>query len=104
MNASDQVLVLLLEHDSWLLAKWEGPFKVVCRIGLVDFEVDYKAGVTEGPTLGRHLIKQQEHQLWGLVAEYQDVFCIEARKAEGVVHQIAMPEGCVIHETWRRIS
>ena len=39
LKPNDQMLVLLLTTHNKLLAKWQGPYKVVCRIGKVAYEV-----------------------------------------------------------------
>ena len=40
LKPKDQVLVLLPTTDNKLLAKWQGPYTVIRRMGKVNYEVD----------------------------------------------------------------
>ena len=40
LKSNDQVLVLLPTTHNKLLAKWQGPYNVICKMGKVTYEVD----------------------------------------------------------------
>ncbi|XP_075753964.1 uncharacterized protein LOC142818437 [Pelodiscus sinensis] len=57
-NPGDRVLLLLPIRESKLLARWQGPYEVVRRIGPVDYELKMKGGRRETKVYHVNLLKK----------------------------------------------
>ena len=58
LKPNDQVLILLPTSHNKLLAKWQGPYKVLRRLGKVNYEVDMPGTRSSKKVLHINLLKK----------------------------------------------
>ena len=58
LKPNDQVLILLPTSHNKLLAKWQGPYKVLRRLGKVNYEVDMPGTRSRKKVLHINLLKK----------------------------------------------
>ncbi|KAJ8368294.1 hypothetical protein SKAU_G00083220 [Synaphobranchus kaupii] len=88
----DKVLVLVPTSECKFLAKWNGPYEVMEKVGTVNYRIAVKTEPVE-VQMGEQLTPSQRQDLQDLVNRNRDVFSTEAGHTDLIQHQIITEPG-----------
>ncbi|KAJ8359251.1 hypothetical protein SKAU_G00157760 [Synaphobranchus kaupii] len=88
----DKVLVLVPTSECKFLAKWNGPYEVIEKVGAVNYRVAVKTESVQVP-MGEQLTPSQQQDLQDLVNRNRDVFSAEAGHTDLIQHRIITEPG-----------
>ncbi|KAJ8376906.1 hypothetical protein SKAU_G00074860 [Synaphobranchus kaupii] len=88
----DKVLVLVPTSECKFLAKWNGPYEVMEKVGTVNYRIAVKTESVE-VQMGEQLTPSQRQDLQDLVNRNRDVFSTEAGHTDLIQHQIITEPG-----------
>ncbi|KAJ8351918.1 hypothetical protein SKAU_G00233940 [Synaphobranchus kaupii] len=88
----DKVLVLVPTSECKFLAKWNGPYEVIEKVGTVNYRVAVKTEPVQVP-MGEQLTPSQRQDLQDLVNRNRDVFSAEAGHTDLIQHRIVTEPG-----------
>ncbi|KAJ8346947.1 hypothetical protein SKAU_G00283480 [Synaphobranchus kaupii] len=88
----DKVLVLVPTSECKFLAKWNGPYEVIEKVGAVNYRVAVKTEPVQVP-MGEQLTPSQRQDLQDLVNRNRDVFSAEAGHTDLIQHRIVTEPG-----------
>ncbi|KAJ8356897.1 hypothetical protein SKAU_G00196910 [Synaphobranchus kaupii] len=88
----DKVLVLVPTSECKFLAKWNGPYEVIEKMGTVNYQVAVKTEPVK-VQMGEQLTLSQRQDLQDLINRNRDVFSTEAGHTDQIQHRIVMEPG-----------
>ncbi|KAJ8353479.1 hypothetical protein SKAU_G00210460 [Synaphobranchus kaupii] len=88
----DKVLVLVPTSECKFLAKWNGPYEVIEKMGTINYRVAVKTESVQVP-MGEQLTPSQQQDLQDLVNRNRDVFSAEAGHTDLIQHRIVTEPG-----------